>query len=308
MTLQQLEYVITVADYHNFSKAAEALEITQSTLSTMIHRLEEELDVIIFDRGSKPIQTTLIGQRIVDQARITVFNAKQMMGLSRNERQIVEGTIKVAFSPTIAPMLVPKVLKSLGQKPNITINGYELSRDNIIHKIKNAELDMGIFSLPHSEEGLLEIPLYTERLFLYVSEQEPLFKMDAVDINDVPDERLWALHNEFGFRQQIEDTENTDSKRTNRYSSGSLATLMYIVNHNDGFTIIPETLLPMLRKEEMRHIRPLTNSHMHRKVSLWVREDYLREGLINILVDAVKNVVPKHLLDPQRLKFPVRLR
>lgn len=308
MTLQQLEYILAVAEHHQFAKAADALGITQSTLSAMVHKLEEELDVVIFDRSSHPLTPTISGVAVLDQARITLFHAHQLREMTLSERQRKSGNIRIGFSPTIAPYLVPQLIADLGRNPDVEMHASEVQRDKIISQLLSAELDMGVFSIPHPVDGLLEIPIFHERLLAYVSPQDPLYGEPAVDLQHLPYDRLWAIHNEYSFASDVFDDCAYRLARVPRYSSGNVATLLRIVNLNDGFTILPELHLDMLRPEDRTKVRPMVNPEVVRQVSLFVREDYVREGMVNIVVDAIKNIVPESMLDSHIRQFPVRLR
>ncbi|MCQ2298473.1 MAG: LysR substrate-binding domain-containing protein [Bacteroidales bacterium] len=307
MTLQQLEYVIAVADHGHFTKAAEACQITQSTLSSMLRKLEEELDMEIFDRSSHPVRPTVSGQSVVDQARIVVHNARKLLESTLSEGKRTTGTIKIAFAPTIAPYLVPQLIHDMSLLPELEFHASEVKRDNIIHQLLTGELDMGVCSIPHPVEGLLEIPIYHEELLLYVSEKDPLFGQEQIDLETLPYDRLWAIHNEYSFASDVFDNYAYKYARVPRYSSGNLPTLLRIVNLNDGFTILPELHLAMLREEDLGKTRPM-NPRVSRQVSIFVREDYVRQGLVNIVVDAIKRIIPEEMLDPHIVQYPVRLR
>ena len=116
MTLQQLEYIIAVDKYRHFVKAAESCNVTQSTLSMMIQKLEQELEISIFDRKSQPIAPTDIGERLIDQARVILYNAKQFKELAMTERQQESGKVVLGIIPTVAPYILPKLFNVLQAK------------------------------------------------------------------------------------------------------------------------------------------------------------------------------------------------
>ena len=111
MTIQQLEYIIAVDNYRHFAKAAEACRVTQPTLSMMIQKLEDELEVKIFDRMTQPVQPTTIGEIIIHQARGSVYQFNQIKELVYNEKDILKGDFKMGIIPTIVSYLVPELLK-----------------------------------------------------------------------------------------------------------------------------------------------------------------------------------------------------
>ena len=116
MNLQQMEYIIAVDKLKNFVKAAESCFITQATLSMMIKKLEEELDIKIFDRSKQPVKTTELGQKVIIQARKIIFEAKQLKEIIQDEKGVVSGELKVGIIPTLAPYLLPLFLKKFIKK------------------------------------------------------------------------------------------------------------------------------------------------------------------------------------------------
>lgn len=307
MTLQQLEYIVALDKFRHFVKAAESCGITQSTLSSMIQKLEEELDIIIFDRSSHPIRPTLAGEQLINQARIVLFHSRQMQEIVQNERNRFVGDIHLGITPTIAPYIIPKLFSHIDNCPDITMHASELHRDDLIDMLKHADIDMGIMSLPHKDEELLEIPLYNEQFLAYVSPKDPMHYEKEIDFNTMPRERLWALKHEICFQKQFTDLYDCESSRSSMYESGSVATLLRIVDENKGFTVIPELHIPILRKTSRENLRPLVNPTPARLVSLFIRRDFVRESLLNIVIDGIKNIIPEHMLDERIKKFKIKI-
>jgi LysR family hydrogen peroxide-inducible transcriptional activator len=154
MNLQQLEYIIALDNYKSFSKAAEACFITQATLSTMVKRLEEELDVVLFDRKTNPIITTDCGKEIIEEAKKVVFHKNYLVELAHQVKGKIEGEIKIGIIPTIASNLLHRILPVIFHKyPNLRIRIEETTTQNVLDKLKKMEIDVGIVSTPlnHSE-------------------------------------------------------------------------------------------------------------------------------------------------------------
>ncbi|MBQ6576653.1 MAG: LysR family transcriptional regulator [Bacteroidales bacterium] len=107
MTLQQLRYIVAIDDYGHFGKAAEACGLTQSTLSLMLKKLEDELDVRLFDRNAHPVIPTQIGRKVIDQAKVVLYNVEQISEMTRSEKEILSGPLKIGIISTVAPVLVP---------------------------------------------------------------------------------------------------------------------------------------------------------------------------------------------------------
>ncbi len=308
MTLQQLEYIVAVDNYGTFLSAAESLGVTQSTLSTLVQKLENEFDVVIFDRNSRPVRPTAIGSKILTQARSVLFNARQLEEIVKSERNSDEGEIRMSISPTIAPYITPKLFKYINDKyQNISIRAFEMSRDEIVSKLKLAEIDMAIMSYPFCDADLLEIPLYKERFFAYVSPSSPLYACETVDMQTMPRETLWGLKEEISLQRQVPEICDQDLDHVTIYEAGNIPTMMMLVDANGGFTAIPELHIDLLRDGHRQNIRPLVNPVPHRNVSLFVRKDYVRERIINIMAEVIKQIIPEKMIDQRLLKYSIHL-
>ena len=133
MNLQQLEYIVALDNHRHFVKAAEACGVSQPTLSSLVQKLEEELDVIIFDRKSKPIQPTEIGKKIIDQARIVLYQTKSLKEITLSERELETGALHLGIIPTVAPYIVPKLFKKIHESyPFIELHISEMQTSVII--------------------------------------------------------------------------------------------------------------------------------------------------------------------------------
>ena len=205
MTLQQLEYIVAVDKHRHFVKAAESCNVTQSTLSMMIQKLEQELEINIFDRKSQPIQPTELGSQLIDQAKVILYNARQFKELATNERQQESGKVILGIIPTVAPYILPKLFNILQDRnPNINLHVKEITTGEIINQLDKAEIDMALLATPIGNPNFLEIPVYYERFFAYVSPTEPLYNITKVfEMNHIPTKHLWVLKEGHCLRQSV---------------------------------------------------------------------------------------------------------
>ena len=311
MNIQQLEYIIAVDNHRHFAKAAEASFVTQPTLSMMIQKLEDELGVKIFDRSQLPVQPTVIGTQIINQARVIVSQVKQVKEIIQEEKGIVQGVFKLGIIPTIAPYLLPKLMQVHDQ------NGYDIvlvieetTTAQIVEKLLNGALDGAILATPLKNEKITEHPIYYERFYAYVSPRETsLYAKKELEEDDLNINRLWLLEEVHCFRGQILRICNMRKRKSSHslFSSeaGSINTLINIVDNNSGLTIIPEMAIEELNEKQRRNIRPLKGVSPVREVSLVTRREFLRERVLDIIVSEIKESVPKTLLDPELKKFVV---
>ena len=176
MTLQQLRYIVAIDRYRHFGKAAESCGLTQSTLSLMVKKLEEELDVQVFDRDAYPVAPTEIGRKIIDQAKVALYNVEQISEITKTEKEAISGALRIALISTVAPVLIPGLFKSIGHNfPSISLQTEEMLTGTIKDKLRKAEVDMGIMAGPVTEPDFLEIPLYREKFLAYVSADKGRF-------------------------------------------------------------------------------------------------------------------------------------
>ncbi len=308
MTLQQLEYVVSVDKHRHFINAAKACGITQSTLSSMIQKLENELDVIIFDRNAHPIKPTEIGEKIISQAKIVLYNSSQLIEMVMDERTKNSGSIRLGIIPTVATYILPKLFnEALNNHSNIKLNVIETQTSNIIKKLHRAELDMAVLVTPLEEDDLLEIPIYYEKFAAYISPLEDIYKKKEIKSSTMPLDNMWVLQEGHCFRNQVLNFCKQNSDLKPLYEAGSIDTLVKIVDKNKGYTIIPELHIDMLTPEQKKNIRPLVSPQIVREVSLVVRKDYVRETLLNNIADILKTIIPSEMLDERLQKFRIRL-
>ena len=146
ITLTQLEYIVAVDTFRHFGKAAENCFITQPTLSMQIKKLEEDLEVIIFDRSKQPLIPTDVGRRIIDQARIALQESQKINTIIKDHKNLISGELKIGIIPTLAPYLLPLFIGNYKRKyPNINIKVEELTTVNIIDRLNRDLIDVGIW-------------------------------------------------------------------------------------------------------------------------------------------------------------------
>ena len=308
MTLLQLKYIVAIDRYRHFGKAAEACGLTQSTLSLMVKKLEDELDVRIFDRNAHPVTVTEIGRKIVDQAKVVLYNTDQIAQMTRSEKEAISGPLKIALISTVSPVLVPGMFKYLGDKyPSISLQTEEMLTDTVKDKLKKAEVDMGIISGPVRDSGLLEIPLYHERFLAYVSPSHPAYALESIRVENLFGQPIWVIKD--GLRQiDPSELKSGETITYDRYfEGGRVGILIQIVNDNGGITVIPETHVDLILYSQQASLRPIVDPELRRTVSLVVRADFIHQAKLNVVVDAVKSIIPGTLLDnmirPGKLKL-----
>ena len=298
MTLLQLRYIVAIEQFRHFGRAAESCGLTQSTLSLMVKKLEEELDVRIFDRDSHPVTATEIGRKIIDQAKVVLYNADQIAKMTRSEKDALSGPLKIALISTVSPVLVPGLFKYIGKKyPTIALQTEEMLTDTILDKLRKAEVEMGILTGPVNEPDLMEIPLYHERFYAYVSPTNPAYAQESIRLETIFGQPVWIIKD--GLRQIDPSEWGSEEKITydRLFEGGRVGVLIQIVNENGGITIIPETHIEYIMFSQRKNLRPIVDPERTRTISLVVRADFIHEAKLNAVVEAVREIIPGSLLD-----------
>lgn len=297
MTLQQLRYIVAIDEYRHFGKAAEACGLTQSTLSLMVKKMEEELDVRLFDRDSHPVAPTEIGRRVIDQAKVVLYNVEQIGEITRSEKESLRGPLRIALISTVAPVLVPGLFKHICENhPSIVLQAEEMLSETILDKLRKAEVDMGILAGPLSEPDLLEIPLYHESFLAYVSPSNPVFCQENISQEVLKNQPIWIIRN--GLRQ-LDPSEIKDGEATydRFFEGGRVGILVQMVNDNGGITVIPETHSGFIFDSHRACLRRIIDPVPVRTISLAIRADYIHQAKLNAVVEAVRHIIPGSLLD-----------
>jgi LysR family hydrogen peroxide-inducible transcriptional activator len=302
MNIQQLEYIVAVDNFRHFIQAAEHCNVTQPTLSMMIRKLEDELSVKIFDRTKQPIVPTSIGREIIDQAKIILREAGRMNEIARNFNGDLSGELRVGIIPTIAPYLLPHFVNPfIVNYPDIRLHVSEMITERIITELKQGNLDAGIVASVSEENSLHEIPLYKERFYAYVSENTDLYTKQYILPTDIEPNDLWLLEEGHCFRTQIqrlcELSRNSQFGSSFSYRSGSIETLIRMVERNGGITILPEMAVMELSEERKKHIRNFKFPEPAREVCLVVNREQMKTRLIETLKKGIVSYLPQEIFE-----------
>ncbi len=307
MTITQLEYIIAVDTFKSFAEAANRCFVTQPTLSMQVKKLEEELGTILFDRSRKPVLTTDIGKSIIEQARVTVQQARLIRELVESEREAVTGELRIGIIPTLSPYLLPLfILKFVQKYPEIKVSIEELTSERLIDKLYSDQLDVGILVTPLHKKGLIETALFYELFVVYMSSQHPLHDKGQIDFKDLNIDEMWLLAKGHCFRNQVVNLcgdHHQHQGHNLRFESGSLETLRRIVDQQYGFTLLPELATLDMDSEQYQHIKHFKNPQPVREVSLVRHQNYVKARLVKLLEEEILDNVPEILKNPNRGKL-----
>lgn len=305
MTFQQLEYIVAVDKSRHFVNAATQCGVTQSTLSTTIAKLEQEIDVIIFDRSKHPIEPTPMGKRIIQQAEIILHNSSQLREMVESERDEERGKLLIGMLPSVAPIFFPKFSRFVQQEnPSLEAHLFEKMPLDLIDDLQRAAIDMAIVSTNDVvDTNLLTIDLWQERFVVYAARNNRLFGQANIRVEDLRDGQMWTLRSFHDRYPQLTEVTHQPSLYHNTLDVGSLQTLLETVDASAGYTLIPETLTQCLSKERQQSVGRINSGKFFRTITLAIRKDYMRERLLNIVTGAVKRIVPRELLTTRLTNF-----
>ncbi len=295
MTITQLLYTIAVAEYKNFTLAAEKSFVTQPTLSMQIQKLEEELGVQIFDRSTKPIQLTSIGEVIVEQAKKIVGESNRIKDIIDQEKGFIGGDFKVGIIPTVTPTLLPMFIKSFINKyPKIHLIIEEYTTEEIIVRLKNGSLDCGIVATPLEIEDITEKVLYYEPFVGYIP---PPFKAkfgSEISIENLDIKDVLLLQDGHCFRDGIINickTANSISKKSFSLESGSFETLIQLSKEGLGYTLLPYLHSLQLNEEDKTNLIQFESPKPAREISLIYTKNELKIHIIHALYESILGVI-----------------
>ena len=310
MTIQQLEYILAVDQFRHFARAAEYCRVTQPTLSAMIQKLEEELDVKIFSRDRKNISPTRIGEKIIRQAKIALNETQRIKEVVADESTSMNGNVRIGILPTIAPYLIPDFIYHFRKAyPNVSLFIDEKENKSLIQDLRFGNLDIAITTPPEAHANILEIPVYVEKFVAYFSE-DCCSKVRQMIVNgNLPPEQMWILKEGHcipnGGINLCEDKEIGN----HIYEAGSIDTLIKIVDRNGGYTIIPELHISTLSEKQKGNIQVLNvNPPAQRTVSILIKDDFIRERMVNAVLDTMKAIIPSHMIDERFNRLSIKLR
>lgn len=295
MTITQLQYVLAVAEYKNFTLAAEKCFVTQPTLSMQIQKVEEELGIQIFDRSKKPIQLTEIGQKIVNQAKNIVIEADRIQDIVDQQKGFVGGEFRLGIIPTITPTLLPMFLNNFIKKyPKVKLIIEELNTEEIIFRLNNGHLDAAIAATPLSEEKIKEIVLYYEPFVAYIPESHSVFNKKEIEIDDLNPDEILLLKDGHCFRDSIlnlcKSSANAESGHF-QLESGSFETLIKLADEGLGTTLLPYLHTLNLNEKDAAKLRQFKEPKPAREVSLIYPKSELKIHIIDALRSTIAGVV-----------------
>jgi LysR family transcriptional regulator, hydrogen peroxide-inducible genes activator len=295
MTITQLQYVLAVAEHKNFTLAAEKSFVTQPTLSMQVQKLEDELDVLLFDRSKKPITVTEVGKKIVAQAKNIVNEAHRIKDIVDQEKGFIGGDFVLGMIPTVMPTLLPMFLKNfINRYPKVNLIIKEQNTDQLIKNLQDGHLDAAIAATPLEMDFLVERPLYYEPFVGYVPPGHRLAAKQQLAPEDLEIGDILLLQDGHCFREGVLNLCKAPNRLSDphfKLQSGSFETLVNLANEGLGMTLLPflNTLeLDGAKKQNLKHFKEPSPA---REVSLIYHKNELKVHITEALRDTISGVV-----------------
>jgi LysR family hydrogen peroxide-inducible transcriptional activator len=283
-----------VAEHGNFTVAADKCFVTQPTLSMQVQKLEEELGVKIFNRSTKPIILTDVGEKILVQAKRITEEATRMKDIVSTEKGFIGGEFKLGIIPTIMPTLLPMFLNTFIKKyTKVDLKIEELTTQNITKMIKEGHLDAGIAATPLGLDSILELPLYHEPFVGYIPEDNPLHSVEQIEIEDLNMTDLLVLEDGHCFRNHVLNLCKMNQFESNPFDlkSGSIETLINLSDEGPWMTLLPYLHGNNLTESKKKNLRFFPEPAPAREVSLIHSKSQLKLPIINALRSTVSSII-----------------
>mgnify|MGYP001059985363 CR=1 FL=1 len=299
MNIHQFKYVLAVAQKRHFEAAAEECCITQSTLSTMISRLEDEIGIKIFNRKTKPVSITEEGELIIERLQIIDKEIAALQNVVQELKGEMKGELRIGIIPTIAPYLLPLFLARFAKQfPGVKIVVQELTTAAIQTNLKLRTIDVGILATPLEDVELEEYNLYKEPFVVYDCSSNR--KKTKTTIQDLDYSKLWFLEEGHCLRTQVqricEISNKQDAKNTNiEFKAGSIDSLLRFTKVSQGITILPYLATLDLTVKDQEKLQFFADPVPVRTIGLITHKFFVKKGLLNYLQELIVELIEPKL-------------
>src|SRR5271156_6944869 len=294
MNLKDLKYLVALADTGHFGRAAQRTFVSQPTLSSDLKKLEEYLGVKLVERHPKNVQLTEVGRQIVVRARRMLSEGDEIVALARNNTDPLSGKLKVALIPTIGPYLLPRVMQKLRKSlPQLGLMLYEHQTEELLKRLRDGDIDLGILALPADQDGLESRRLYREEFTVALPSDNPLAQKASIKAADLKGQTLLLLEDGHCLRDQaLEVCSRVDVREAEDFRATSLETLRQMVVAGLGITLLPELAVDSpFGSQRGLAIRRFTKPAPSRTVGAVWRKSSTRAPVIDAVCDLVHRVM-----------------
>lgn len=291
MSLTELKFIVAVAQERNFRRAAEKCFVTQPALSLAIKKLEEELNVMIFERSRKDVSLTEIGKKIVEQAEKVLDEAGRIKQLAELGKNQLKGTIKLGLIHSIGPYLLPEIIPILRKTaPEMPLELEENLTANLESQLRNGVIDVAIIALPFDVPGLQHKALYDEEFDVVVPSHHHWATRSYINPEELSDEKVLLLNSGHCFSNQVTQACPELSRKGEVLQGNSLETIRNMVASNLGITVLPCSATASRYNNPLIKVIPFTRPAPTRRIAIAWRKSFVRLETVEKIVDAIKAI------------------
>ncbi|MGA8862889.1 MAG: hydrogen peroxide-inducible genes activator [Gallionella sp.] len=289
MTLNELRYIVAVAQERNFRRAAEKSYISQPALSLAIQKLEEELGLKIFERGKNNITVTPVGNEIVGQAQRTLEEVEHIREIARQGKNQLAGTLRVGIIYSVGPYLLPDLVPELKKiAPAMPLEIEENITANLDALLRNGKLDVIIIALPYGDSGIFTRPVYDEPFEVVVGNDHHWAKRRSVKAQELSTEKVLLLDSGHCFSNQVEEAcPELERKGANIQQGTSFETIRNMVASGLGITVLPASANSPRYRNRLLQVIPFAKPVPSRRIALAWRKSFARVQAVEALAQAI---------------------
>lgn len=306
MTLRELEYLVALAKYRHFGRAAEACQVSQPTLSAQIKKLEEELGVALVERDSRGVLLTSYGLEAAARARHILHEITELKDSVRQNKHPESGTIRLGIFPTLGPYFLPHIVPPTRKRfPDLELLLVEEKSSHLLARLRDGEIDAAVLALPVGDSQLRTEFLFEERFLLAVPERHVFGRRAAIQISELIDHDLMLLEDGHCLRDQALDVcRFAGAGERSSFRATSLETLRQMVSAEVGMTLLPE-LATLNQNSSSGGVRILgfSDSEPSRQIALCWRKSSAREPLFLSLAELFQACAAQVLRRPAEGKL-----
>lgn len=301
MNFQQLQYIIAINEHRHFVRAAEVCHVTQPTLSAMVHKLEEELGVLIFDRTKQPVVPTPEGEKLIAQAHKILAEVRVFQHIPEQMAAEPEGELHIGIISTLAPYLLHLILPTfLAHYPKVKLVVKEFGTGQILEALNKGTLDCGILATPLQTEAIQKTtyfsePMFYEKLLVFLGKNYPHTNKQYLLPTDLDPAKIWLLEEGHCLRSQVMQLcalrKQADSNAQLIYEAGSIESLLNLVDTNAGITIVPELAVRTFNAEKSHQVHKFVSPEPVREISIVATHSLWKQQLRNLLKKVIVDTV-----------------
>lgn len=291
MTLTELRFIVSVARERNFRRAAEKCFVTQPALSLAIKKLEDELSVMIFERGRSEVAITEIGEKIVEQANRVLEESERIKELAAQGNNPLAGPLKLGVIYSTGPYLLPEIIPILRQTaPDMPLEVEENLTANLETQLKSGMIDAAIIALPFDVPGIQVQPLYDESFVVAVPVNHAWAGKAMIDAEELSNERVLLLNSGHCFSNQVVQACPQLSRKGEVMQGNSLETVRNMVASNLGITVLPCSAVVERYSSPLVKVVPFKPPVPIRRIAVAWRKSYGRKPAIDKIIEAIQTV------------------